>query len=400
METETKEDTGDVTLADIMREGLNDYINQYGKLAPKQLSVVNHILQCRTPALGGHIYACNNCDYQAVHYNSCRDRHCPQCQGMAQAVWVQKRVDELLPVGYFHVVFTLPHELNGYALRHKELVYTILFKAVSETLQSLGRDPQWLGAMIGFIAVLHTWGQKLLDHIHLHCIIPGGGIRADGKKWLQARPNYLFPVEVMGSLFRGKFLDYFHQEISRLPFEQRGKAVEYSDAVALNSFIQQLRSKDWVVYAKEPFASAQQVLKYLGRYTNRVAISNKRFLSLENKTVGFLWRDYADENKQKEMSLPVVEFIRRYLLHVLPQGFVRIRYYGILSNGNKTERLTRCFELLEKKYRIRENATTIINQILQCLGIDIRQCPRCHRGRCSQSGVLIKVPYRMGVLGI
>jgi hypothetical protein len=222
---------------------------------------------------------------------------------------VQQRVDELLPVGYFHVVFTLPHEFNRFALHNKEIFYTLLYKAISETLLELGRDPQWLGASVGFIAVLHTWGQKLLDHIHVHCIIPGGGIRLDGKKWVNFRSNYLFPVEVMRELFRGKFLDYFQKAVRQSHIALIGELQRYSDSATLNDFLQQQRSKDWVVYAKEPFATAELVVKYLGRYTNRVALSNKRIISLQDTIVRFSWRDYADENKQKVMSLPIVEFI-------------------------------------------------------------------------------------------
>jgi hypothetical protein len=257
-----------------------------------------------------------------------------------------------------------------------------------------------LGAVIGFIAVLHTWGQKLLDHLHIHCIIPGGGIRLDGKKWVSFRSNYLFPQEVMGALYRGKFLDYFQRAVERKEIALSGDLQRYLESGTIRDFIQQQRTKDWVVYAKEPFASADLVVKYLGRYTNRVAISNKRIISLHDTTVRFSWRDYVDENKIKEMSLPIVEFIRRFLLHVLPQGFVRIRYYGILSNGNKTERLKRCFELLNKKYIKKEIATDIIARILQCLGIDIRECPYCRQGRFYLYKEILKIPHTMALQGI
>lgn len=369
-------------LADIIREGISGYIASYGKLPLKHWKVINKITQCRTEKLGGHVYRCDSCDYQQVVYHSCRDRHCPKCQGVARAAWVKQRTSELLPVGYFHVVFTLPEQFTGCNLENKKVFYNILYRSVSETLLQLGKDRRWLGGNIGFMAILHSWGQKLLEHPHMHCIIPGGGIRLDGKKWVSFRNNYLFPTKVMAQVFRGKFLDYFGNavESSRLLFPGVDQSPE-----SLSHFLNEQRSKNWVVYAKKPFGSAEQVVKYLGRYTHRIAISNKRLVSQQNDRVTFKWKDYTDDNKQKLIKIDRVEFLRRFFLHVLPDGFVRIRYYGLLSNGRKTEKLTKCFALLKRKYEKNESTShDIAASIMAIFGVDITLCPKCRIGHCQQ----------------
>lgn len=380
-----------VDMADIMRQHMPDYTMQFGNTPVKFKKVTEHICSCKTSALGGHIYQCNTCKTKRISYNSCRDRHCPKCQGVARAVWVDKRVSELLPVGYFHVVFTVPDSFNGISFKMKKQFYDILYKSASETLLELGRDKKWLGANIGFMAVLHTWGQNLLEHPHLHCIVPGGGIRLDGKKWLSFRDNYLIPVAVMSKLFRGKFLHFFSAAI-------KNKAIELPQENmpdGLNAFINNQYKKEWVVYSKEPFGTAEQVVKYLGRYTHRIAISNQRLINYENDKVTFVWKDYADENKKKEMTLNAAEFIHRYFLHILPDHFVRIRYYGILSNRGKNDKLDRCFSLLrkrrERKERIKNSITAMI---LAITGKDVTQCPQCHNGRFEEIGEILKIPDR------
>jgi hypothetical protein len=380
-------------LADIIQEGIGEYIDTYGNLPEKHWKVINNIIQCRTEKLGGHVYECDACGHQQSTFNSCRDRHCPKCEGIARAAWVERRTSELLPVGYFHVVFTLPDQFNGIGIKNKKVFYDILYRSVSETLLELGKDPRWLGGRIGFMAVLHSWGQQLLEHSHIHCIVPGGGIRLDGKKWVSFRTNYLFPTDVLSQVFRGKFLDYFGKAVenSRLYFVQTRHNCRTREG--LRDFIREQHAKDWVVYAKKPFGSAEQVVKYLGRYTHRIAISNKRILSENNGKVTFRWKDYRDGNKQKTMELSRVEFLRRFFLHVLPDGFVRIRYYGLLSNGRKTEKLKKCFELLEKKYEKKEIVALDIVSIMQSLfGIDLTLCPKCRAGHFRAVKEILKKP--------
>jgi hypothetical protein len=302
-------------------------------------------------------------------------------------------MSELLPVGYFHVVFTLPDSFCGVNLKNKKVFFDILYRSVSETLLQLGKDPRWFGGIIGFMAVLHTWGQKLLEHPHIHCIIPGGGIRLDGKKWKSFRDNYLFPIEVMSQVFRGKYLDYFSRAVKsgELFFPDKNGAIHTEES--FKAFLSEQWKKDWVVYAKEPFGSAEQVVKYLGSYTHRIALSNRRIIKHENEQVIFKWKDYADNNKQKKMKVTVTEFIRRFFLHVLPDNYVRIRYYGILSNSNKTRKLQKCYYLLNKKYekrKLSENTTAAI--ILAVMGIDITLCPQCKKGHFQEVDEILKVP--------
>lgn len=377
-------------LAEIIRHGMPEYTMSFGSVPAKIRKVTEHICTCKTIALGGHVYQCDNCKTKRISYNSCRDRHCPKCQGVARAVWVDKRISELLPVGYFHVVFTLPDSFNGIRLNMKKPFYDILYRSVSETLLTLGKDSRWLGGTIGFMGILHTWGQQLLEHPHLHCIIPGGGIRLDGKKWVQFRKDYLFPVEVMSCLFRGKFLDYFSNAV-------KNKQLYFPETNmpdGLDAFIKLQRQKNWVVYAKEPFGSAEQVVKYLGRYTHRIAISNNRLVKFEDASVTFKWKDYADNNVQKLMTIDVAEFIHRYFLHVLPDHFVRIRYFGILSNRGKKARLSRCFHLLNKrqvKKEIQSN-NSIAEMILAVMGVDITNCPKCSQGHFNKVREILKIP--------
>jgi len=381
-----------VELADVVREGIGLYSTAYGVLPQKQSKVVNSILKCRTEALGGHSYKCDTCGHCTVTYNSCRDRHCPKCQGIARAVWVQKRVDELLPVGYFHTVFTIPDSFNPFALRNKKVVYNIFYRAVSETLLELGKDPRWLGAVIGFICVLHTWGQNLMDHLHIHCIIPCGGIRKDGKKWIKGNTTYLFPNKVMAALFKGKFIDYFKQAVTNREIKFIGVLHTYEEASCFDKFISQQYKKEWVVYAKQPFTTPDKVVKYLGSYTNRIAISNKRIIALEDDKVSFRWKDYKDNSKQKVMKLDIVEFIRRFLLHVLPDGYVRIRYFGILSNSNKTEKLKTCSLLLGKRMKKQPDYRSVVGSLLLIMNINITLCPMCGKGHCFLYKEILKEP--------
>lgn len=394
---EEEEENGkpSVDLADIIRDGIDDFTANYGKMPAKHWKVINHITTCRTAALGSHIYKCDNCGLEIIHHDSCRDRQCPKCQAIARADWVAKRTNEILPVGYFHIVFTLPEELNKFGLRNKKVFYNILYRGASETLLELGKDPKWLGAHIGFMAILHTWGQVLLEHPHIHCVVPGGGIRLDGKKWLCFRENFIFPIDVMNTLFRGKFIDYFKKAVQDKEIDFVGKLERYQDRTTFNKFISELWSKKWVVYAKAPFGNAEQVVKYLGRYTHRIAISNKRILSHKDGKVSFAWKDYADGNRKKIMVLNTVEFIRRFLLHILPDYFVRIRYYGILSNSTKSKNLKKCFDLLQKKYEKKASKIgSIPDRMKEMFGIDITICPKCKKGHLQPYRVILKKPNR------
>ena len=303
---------------------------------------------CRTAELGGHVEGCRSCGAIRVAYNSCRNRHCPKCQGQACRDWLAARQDELLPVAYFHVVFTLPAQIAAIAFQNKAVVYTILFKAVAETMRTIAADPRHLGAEIGLIAVLHSWGQTLTYHPHLHCIVPGGGVSRDGTRWISCRPGFFLPVRVLSRLFRRRFLEELRvaHDAGRLGFF--GDLAHLAKPDAFARMLAEVRRLEWVVCAKPPFGGPEQVLAYLGRYTHRVAIANSRLISMNDDRVAFRWRDYRHSGKTKVMTLDAHEFIRRFLLHTLPDGFHRIRHYGFLANGHRATRLELCRRLLAR----------------------------------------------------
>jgi hypothetical protein len=334
-------------VADVIRAHGEEFLDAYGDiLSPEQRRVLIDLPRCRTAALGGHVEECDQCGHRQVAYNSCRNRHCPKCQAGAAADWMEAREAELLPVEYFHLVFTLPATLNPIALQNPRVVYGLLFRAASETLQQVAADPDHLGAEIGFLAVLHTWGQNLQHHPHVHCVVPGGGLSPDASRWIACRPGFFLPVRVLSRVFRGKFLSLLRAAFDRGRLTFHGKLSPLADPGEFQRRLADSARTEWVVYAKPPFGGPRQVLKYLARYTHRVAISNHRLIGLEGDQVEFLWKDYADEGKQKTMKLKAVEFIRRFLLHVLPAGFVRIRHYGLLANRVCREKLDLCRTLL------------------------------------------------------
>jgi hypothetical protein len=302
---------------------------------------------CRTAALGGHTEACADCGLVCCAYNSCRNRHCPKCQGQARAEWLAARQAELLPVPYFHVVFTLPAPVAEIAFQNKATVYAILFRTAAETLQTIAADPAHLGAEIGFVAVLHTWGQNLHHHPHVHCVVPGGGPSLDYTRWVACRPGFFLPVRVLSRLFRRLFLDQLHAAFEAGELGFFGELAALTRPVAFAQRLRQLRRIDWVVYAKPPFGGPAQVLAYLGRYTHRVAIANSRLVSVTDTTVAFRWKDYRHHGKPKVMTLEGDEFIRRFLLHTLPDGFHRIRHYGFLANRQRAAKLALCRRLLD-----------------------------------------------------
>ena len=372
-------------VADIFRRYGNGYRQEQGaSLSIAQRRVMSAIEQCRTAALGGHVEQCDQCGHQRVSFNSCRDRHCPKCQSLARAQWLEDRQAELLDCPYFHVVFTLPEEIAPLAYQNKKVVYAILFRAAAETLRTIAADPQHLGAEIGFFAVLHTWGQNLHHHPHLHCVVAGGGLSPDGQRWISCRPGFFLPVRVLSRLFRRLFLKYLQRAFDSGQLQFFSSLEHLKDRASFVRHLAPVRKAEWVVYAKPPFAGPQQVLDYVGRYTHRVAISNHRLLDIEDGHVQFSWKDYRNHSRQKAMALPADEFIRRFLLHVLPNGFQHIRYYGFLGNRYRQEKLVRCRQLLgmasldeplsapqPEDYRDRYEELT---------GTSLRQCPVCHQG--------------------
>lgn len=358
-----------------------------------QLRLMRAIETCRTAALGGHVDQCGQCRHTRISYNSCRNRHCPKCQSLARARWLESRKAELLPVEYFHVVFTIPEQLAAIALHNKRTVYGILFRAVSETLLTIARDPKHLGADIGFFSILHTWGQNLLHHPHLHCVVPGGGLTPDRSRFIATKPGFFLPVRVLSRLFRRLFLEGLRKAFLLGQLDFFGDLERLRDPAAFHRYLAPLGRSEWVVYAKPPFGGPAQVLEYLGRYTHRVAISNQRLLALSDTHVTFQWKDYRQPHAPKRMTLHAEEFIRRFLLHALPPAFQRIRHYGLLANCRRKQSLVRCRQLLAAP------ATALLPQprdyrdLYQSLTAhSLNRCPRC------ATGVMIRIetlaPYR------
>ena len=334
-------------VADIFRRHGESYRRVHADhLGRTERRVMGAIEACRTAALGGHVERCAECGLVRIAYNSCRDRHCPKCQGSARAAWVAARQTELLPVPYFHIVFTLPALAAEIAFQNKAEVYAILFRAAAETLSTIAADPRHLGGEIGFIGVLHTWGQNLQHHPHIHCLVPGGGVSPDGGRWVACRPGFFLPVRVLSRLFRRLFLENLEAAFEAGKLSFFGALADLASAPVFARRLTELKRGEWVVYAKRPFAGPATVLAYLGRYTHRVAISNSRLIEMTDGRVRFRWRDYRHHNKSKVMTLTADEFIRRFLLHTLPDRFHRIRHYGFLGNRHRAQKLVLCRELL------------------------------------------------------
>lgn len=335
-------------MADVCREFGPGYLKAFGDVSgAEQRRVIKDIILCRTQALGGHALKCNRCGHSVISYNSCRNRHCPKCQAKARADWLEARAKDLLDVSYFHVVFTIPDKLGPLALQNKRKMYGILFRATSETLLTLAKDQKHLGAEIGFMAVLHTWGQKLQHHPHIHCVIPGGGISLDGKRWVSSRKSFIFPVRVISRLFKRKFLSYLNSAYRKRSLSLCGKQKKLEQPSQWRSFVRSIDQTDWNVYAKPPFNRPKMVLKYLARYTHRVAITNQRLIAMEEGKVVFRWKDRRQEHRYRTLSLHGVEFLRRFLQHVLPKGFMHIRHFGFLSNRVRRSKLALCRRMLK-----------------------------------------------------
>jgi Putative transposase/Transposase zinc-binding domain len=331
----------------ILRRYGATFLRQQPQTPPAVQRVLARLASCRTPALGGHVTRCGQCGEVRYRYHSCGDRHCPACGGSKRAAWLQKRQQELLPVPYFHVVFTLPHQLSALVLGHRRLLYPLLLRTAAQTLLDVAADNKHLGARLGVLAVLHTWGQKLDHHPHVHAVVPGGGLALDGENWRACRPNFLLPVKVLGQVFRGKYLQGLRQAYDTGALHLAGSTLELAEPAAFAAWLDTLYNTPWVVYAKEPLGrEPEQVLKYLARYTHRVAFSNSRLVRLVKDEVTFTYKDYADGCRSKDMTLPALEFVRRFALHVVPGRLVRIRQYGLLANRGRGERLTRCRALL------------------------------------------------------
>lgn len=379
-------------VAEVVRRCGGAFLDVYGaSLSLVQKAVLRALVLCRTSALGGHLERCDNpdCSYQRPAYNSCRNRHCPKCQSLAQARWIAARQQQLLPVPYFHVVFTLPEAIARLALQNKAVVYHLLFQTVAATLRSIAADPKHLGAQIGFFAILHTWGQQLTHHPHLHCVVPGGGLSADAQRWVpcprsKKGQHFFLPVKVLSARFRHLFRDAWLEAFQQGHLCFFGDLASLSHPEAFRRWLRAASNRRWVVYAKPPFGGPAQVIAYLGRYTHRVALSNHRLLRLQDGKVFFRWKDYRHGGVDKTLSLDAIEFLRRFLLHVLPSGFVRIRHFGLLANCHAQDQIARCRQLLNVDPASLLLPTppadwrTLFYQ-LTAKGVDL--CPLCQKGR-------------------
>ncbi len=355
-------------LAEVVRRHAHRLADE---LSGEQQRILRAIAACRTAALGGHVERCDQCPYRRVAYNSCRNRHCPKCRASACARWMADREAELLPVAeYFHVVFTLPDAFNALALANRRVVYGALFDAAARTLLEVAADPRHLGARVGFWSILHTWGQRLSLHPHVHCVVPAGGLSPDGTRWVACRPGFFLPVRVLSRVFRGKFIDALRRA------RAGGKLLGAEDAAAFERLLDASVRREWVVYAKPPFGGPAQVLRYLARYTHRIAIGNRRLRAVDDRTVTFAYRDYAHGNRERTMTLDGGEFLRRFLLHAVPSGFMRIRHYGLLANRGRGERLAHCRRLLGAT-----PLTTTTTLALATAEVERPCCPACGRGR-------------------
>jgi hypothetical protein len=360
---------------------------QKNKLSLQQQKAIYDIANCRSATLGGHVDQCDSCGHIQISYNSCRNRHCPKCQNLNRERWLIDREQELLDVGYFHIVFTIPASLNPLALRNQKIIYDILFRAASESLRELAADPNYLGANIGILAVLHTWGQNLMEHPHIHCLVPAGGLSMDGLRWINSSKKFFLPVKVLSRKFRGKFLAFLKEAMLNGDLQFVGQITYLGIPANFHSLINTLYQVEWVVYSKKPFASAAHVLRYLGRYTHRVAISNQRIVSCDERgMVTFKYRDYRD-NKQKLMTITAQEFIRRFLLHILPSRFVKVRYYGIFSNRIRKIKVQLCQKLLNMKTKAFLKLTTR-ELVIRLTGKDPCICPACRSGHLHRLGSL------------
>lgn len=398
-----------ITLGDILNEYGDSYIIR-NRISGQEKGLLHLLPACRTAALGSHFEKCDKCSYTAKSYNSCRNRHCPSCQQKDKLEWLGKRIKELLPVGYYHLVFTIPHELNPLCLANKKIMYGLLFKAASQTVLELCGDTRHLGADTGLITVLHTWGQNMIEHPHLHCIMPAGGLSFDRQHWVHTtkKDNFFIHYKVLSRKFRGKFLDLFNQAYQKGELVFKGSLASLGGKVNFSALTDRLYKMEWVVNIQAPFGNPEKVLEYLSRYVFRIAITDRRILDVEDGKVRFSWKDYRT-GLFREMKLDTDEFIRRFLLHVLPEGFFKVRYYGIFSSRHRKENIEKAKQLLaqeaeskkeealEDGTRVWEKQDTVWNEILKLIGT-FRQpnCPACKKGRLHFAGIVREVPWEPG----
>jgi len=362
------------------------------RLATVQHRALRAIAACRTAVLGGHRDTCDRCGTERITYNSCRNRHCPKCQTLTKERWLAARRAELLPIPYFHVVFTLPHDLNALAQGNPRVIYALLFRAAADTLLTFGRDPRHLGGTLGITAILHTWGQTLTQHLHLHCLVTGGALAPDRARWMAGRSSFLFPVRALSRVFRAKSLAGLQRAFDAGQLAFAGGTAALADRRAFIALLARLRAVDWVVYAKRPFAGPEQVLAYLGRYTHRVALSNDRLVEHRDRCVRFHWKDYTDHDRGKVMTLEAEEFLRRFLLHVVPRGFMRIRHFGLLANRTRRATVTRCRDLLGHPPIAAAPPESIAVLLQRLTGVDLSRCAVCRAGQRQITAIVARVP--------
>jgi len=375
-------------LADIVRAHGDAYRRTH-RLARVQAVALRAIERCRTAALGGHRETCDRCGAVRLRYHSCRNRHCPKCQTLTKERWLAARKADLLPIPYFHVVFTLPHDLNALAQGNPRVIYTRLFRAAADTLLAFGRDPRHLGGTIGITAILHTWGQNLSQHLHLHCLVTGGAFAADRSRWIAGRSSFLFPVRALSTVFRAKYLAGLQQAFDAGQLTFAAGTADLIDRRTFAGFLGQLRAVEWIVYAKRPFAGPEQVLDYLGRYTHRVALSNNRLVDHGDGRVRFRWKDYADHDRVKVLTLEADEFLRRFLLHVVPRGLMRIRHFGLLANRTRRGTLTQCRALLGQPPPEDAPLESAAGLLQRLTGVDLSRCPVCGEGRMQITALVV-----------
>jgi hypothetical protein len=380
-------------VADVFRQHQQEFLERWrSTLSYRQLQTLRDIGACRTAALGAHLHQCDSCQRETLVYNSCLNRHCPKCGSTARDRWLAAHADELLPTAYSHAIFTLPHELIPLALQNPTVVYNIFFRAVSQSLLTIASDPRHLGARLGFLAVLHTWNQKLLPHPHIHCLVPAGGLAADRSAWISCRnPKFFLPVKALGAKCRGKFLALLRRAFRKGKLRLAGALAPFQDRKAFERFTLLLKNKEWVAYVKKPFAGPQHVIQYLAHYTHRVAIANGRLLRFANGQVTFRWRDSAHGNKQKAMTLDAVEFMHRFLLHVLPRGFVKIRHFGYLANRERKCALSLCSKLISSALGTPPQGQTDGSRQQK----EPRRCPYCQKGALVSVAQLSPIQLRI-----
>ena len=379
-------------VADVL-QNYGDSFRLNNKLPYWHHKILNNIASCRTAFLGKHEDQCNNCNYTRITYNSCRNRHCPKCQGLNQLKWIDNRANDILPVGYFHIVFTIPAELNKLCIMNKKELYDILFKASSQTITMLTKQEKHLGALPGIISLLHTWGQNLMDHPHIHMIVSAGGLANNKNRWVNSKKDFFISVKVLSKVFRGKFLSLLKEAYNQKQLLLIGSLSRLAVKQNFKNLLNILYGKQWVVYAKKPFKNVGNVFKYLAKYTHRVAISNHRIVSIDNNEVVFKWRDYANENKKKVMTLSSDEFIRRFLLHALPKGFFKIRYYGLLANRNKHKNLSIIRKLLNvAQCNSQKEKESWQEVLLRLTNFNVFLCPKCNKGTMATRYIKISKP--------